>query len=87
MFLDGSFITEKPLPEDYDACWISSGVEVSRLDPVLLDFSNKRRAQKQKYLGELFPASALAAPGAVFLDFFQTDRHTGKHKGIVRLYL
>ena len=85
IYLDGSFITEKPLPGDYDACWCSSGVNLQKLDPVFLDFSNKRAAQKQKYYGEFFPMDLETSPGTFFLDFFQTDRFTGKAKGIIRL--
>jgi hypothetical protein len=87
IYLDGSFVTGKPLPNDYDACWCPSGVNLKELDPVLLDFSNKRIAQKQKYYGELFPVNAMACPSRFFLDYFQTDRFTGKAKGIIRLNL
>ena len=87
VYLDGSFVTAKPHPRDFDACWDDAGVNAGKLDSVLLDFSDKRRAQKQKYHGELFPAGATAAPGSVFIDFFQTDRHTGKSKGIIRIRL
>jgi hypothetical protein len=54
---------------------------------VLLDFSNKRAAQKAKYSGELFPATAPVGPGARFLDFFQQDKATGEPKGIVAIDL
>lgn len=56
IYLDGSFVTAKPLPSDYDACWEMANVTVPKLDPVFLDFSNKRAAQKAKYLGEFFLA-------------------------------
>ena len=87
VYLDGSFVTEKPIPADYDACWDDSGVNAASLDRVLLDFTNKRRAQKKKYMGELFPAGIRAAAGRKFIDFFQTDRHTGRKKGIIRIRL
>jgi len=87
VYLDGSFVAGKPNPGDFDACWDTAGVDDSRLDPVLLDFSNRRRAQKQKFRGELFPASAPAAPGSAFIEFFQTDSHTGRKKGILRIRL
>jgi len=57
-----------------------------KLDPVLLDFTNMRRAQKTKYLGELFIAHSPATPyGTRFVDFFQMDKQTGQRKGIVAL--
>lgn len=87
VYLDGSFVTDKPTPADFDACWDDSGLDVNQLDKVLLDFTNKRQAQKKKYLGELFPARNAAASGIAFLDFFQADRHTGKRKGILRIGL
>jgi hypothetical protein len=88
VYVDGSFVIHKPEPGDFDACWDLTGVDPARLDPVLLDFSNGRTAQKSKYLGELFPAQLPeGASGRTFLDFFQTDRQTGQRKGIVRLEL
>lgn len=87
VYLNGSYTTGKNHPEDFDACWDPTGVEPEKLDPVLLDFSNKRSAQKQKYGGELFIISTYAQPGITFLDFFQTDRFTGQRKGILFLDL
>ena len=74
IYLDGSFVTGKPLPRDYDACWCPSGVNLQKIDPVLLDFKNKRAAQKQKYYGELFLTNKTACPGKFFFDYFQEDK-------------
>lgn len=63
-----------------------SGVDPYLLDPVLLDFTNARAAMKSKYLGELFPATATAAPGVLFRDFFMKDR-SGVPKGVVNIDL
>ena len=41
---------------------------------------------KAKYLGDLFPALAPAAPGVFYRDFFRTDRD-GVVKGIVLVEL
>lgn len=87
VYLDGSYVTEKPEPGDYDACWDPTGVNPKKLDPVFLDFTNSRKSQKQKYGGEFFPFGAQAAPGQAFLDFFQNDRHTGQRKGILLIDL
>lgn len=86
VLLDGSFVTRKDLPEDYDGAWDPSGVDPYRIDPVLLDFTNARAAMKSKYLGELFPATATAAPGVLFRDFFMKDRN-GVPKGVVDIDL
>jgi hypothetical protein len=90
LFLDGSFVTDKEFPEDYDVCWNAVGVIAALLDPVFLDFDNQRAAQKLKYGGEFFPAHVVAAvlPAfSTFLDFFQIDKDTGNAKGIVGLTL
>lgn len=85
IYLDGSFVTEKPEPVDYDVCWDTSGVDVHKLDPVFLDFADDRRKQKDKYLGEFFPANAIADGSSVFLDFFQRDKDTDKPRGMIRI--
>ena len=86
-YLDGSFVTGKPFPGDFDACWESSGVDVGRLDPVLLIFKNKRELQKRKYLGELFISHGLADGENRFLEFFQIEKYTGEPKGIIGIEL
>ena len=78
-YVDGSFVTSKRNPRDFDACWEEAGVDPTKLNPVLLNFNNQRAAQKAVFGGELFPVSA-------FLQFFQTTRG-GKAKGIVSLDL
>jgi hypothetical protein len=86
VLLDGSFVSQKDLPEDYDGAWDTQGVDPYRLDPVLLDFTNGRTAMKSKYLGELFPTTFLAAPGVLYRDFFMKDR-SGVPKGVVNIDL
>jgi hypothetical protein len=86
IFLDGSYVTEKPAPNDYEVCWDTDFVDPDMLDPVFLVFDNGREKQKKKYLGEFFPALFIEGnSGRPFLDFFQIDKHTGKQKGIIRL--
>ena len=88
VYIDGSFVTSKEVPNDFDACWEEEGVAPELLDPVLLQFDNGRAAQKARYLGELFPASLGATvEGMSFLEFFRTDRETGGSKGIVAVDL
>ena len=84
ILLNGSFVTNKPAPNDYDAAWEPAHVDPDRLDPVLLDFSNGRAAMKRKYGGELFPAGGRAIADMTFRDLFQRDRD-GARKGIVRI--
>lgn len=86
VLIDGSFVSQKDLPGDFDGIWDTRGVVPDRLDPVLLDFSNGRAAMKSKYLGELFPATFFAAPGVLYRDFFLKDRN-GVPKGAVNIDL
>lgn len=91
VYLGGSFVTDKTMPNDFDACWDMDGVNfdlLDQLDSVLLDWSNRRAAQKTKFGGELFIADTAADPwGTSYLDFFQHDRATGEPKGIVAIDL
>ena len=87
IFLDGSFITAKPIPNDYDVCWDTEDVNIQILNPVFLDFSNNRMEQKKKYYGEFLPAYSLADGEKFFLDFFHIDKYTGKAKGIIKINL
>lgn len=88
VYINGSYITGKPEPGDFDACWDHNGVDPSKLDPVFLDFSNGRRNQKSRFAGEFFPSTAKAdAAGRAFVDFFQVEKHSGTRKGIVTIDL
>lgn len=88
VYIDGSFVTTKELPNDYDCCWDMTGVVEERLDPTFIDFKNKREAQKIKYGGEFFPAQLpQGLTGRTFLEFFQIDKETGRQKGIVAIAL
>ncbi|SRR6266566_8342411 len=91
VYIDGSFVTSKQVPNDYDACWDTAGVDIQLLytiEPILFIFSHGRAAQKAKYLGEFFPADSKEhGTGRTFLDFFQIDKETGNQKGIIALDL
>lgn len=88
-YLDGSFVTSKDKPGDFDGCWEETDVDPSLLDPILLTFVNGRIAQKIKFGGELFPAGFVADPttGSIFIDFFQIHKETGAAKGIIAIDL
>ena len=82
VYVDGSFVTNKPEPGDFDGCWSLAGVDVEKLDPIFLDFSNSRARQKERFLGEFFPAELPEGrTGKTFLKFFQTDKETGRSRG------
>lgn len=86
VWLDGSFVTEKPAPGDFDLAWDEEGVDDELLDPIFDDFADGRAAQKQRFLGEAFPASGPAdALGTPFREFFQ--QAYGTPKGIIVIAL
>lgn len=88
IYLDGSYISGKPKPGDFDACWDPTGVDPTKLDPVFLDFTNGRASQKAAFKGEFFPSSMTCADvGRTFVEFFQQDRFTGNQKGIISILL
>jgi len=88
-YLDGSFVTIKTEPNDFDVCWEMAGVDFDLLDqqtPILLDWSKRRSLQKAAFGGELFIAESAADPwGTPYLEFFQRDKDSGQPKGIVAL--
>jgi hypothetical protein len=89
VYLDGSFVTDKQEPGDFDGCWDPAGVDLPRLGliaPLLFDLEPGRARQKRAYGGELFPTTVTAAiPGGAILDLFQRDKDTGLPKGIILL--
>jgi len=87
-YVDGSFVTHKEDPGDFDTLWESAGVKGELLDCTFLDFDAGRMKQKLKYRGEFFPIHAFVSEaGVTFLEFFQRDKDSGEPKGIVRLEL
>jgi hypothetical protein len=88
VYIDGSFVTSKETPVDFDACWDPNNVDPYRLDPIFLRFEPGRATQKAKYGGELFISTMRNGnPGPVMLEFFQNDKNSGKQKGIVAMDL
>lgn len=88
VYIDGSFVTSKETPGDFDACWDTHGDDFEKLDPIFFDFANGRAAQKARFFGEWFPAELPnGTSGRTFLEFFQIDKLTGKQKGIVAIAL
>lgn len=61
-------------------------MDLDTLDPVLVDLSNGRMAQKARFGGELFPNVVESGSGLVFADFFKNERDTGR-KGIVLIVI
>lgn len=87
LYINGSFVTTKPNPNDFDAVWDPTGVDPALLDPIFLDFNNGRANQKARFGGEFLPNGIEAASGVFFVDFFQKEKLSGGRKGIVRISL
>lgn len=88
IYLDGSFSTSRENPGDIDVCWELENVDLNILlsiEPVFFEFAFKRKAQKDKFGCEFFPADSIAEPpDKTYFDFFQQDKD-GNPKGIIGL--
>lgn len=82
VWINGSFVTAKDEPGDFDVVWDPTDVDLDRLDAIFFDFADGRRAQKERFGGELLPNVVERRSGLVFAEFFQNERDTG-FKGIV----
>ena len=91
LYIDGSFVTSKQKPGDYDACWEDNGVDIDYLKaiaPMLYHFGHRRGEQKNKYKGEFFPANYPAnEDGITYIDFFKFDPISHNRKGIIAIDL
>ena len=87
LYLDGSYVTGKPVPGDYDVCWEPAGVDPRLLEREFFDFTKLREAQKKKFKGEYWPVVRDPVTGYSFLDFFQNEEATGNRKGILSVRL
>lgn len=85
IYLNGSFVTENPMPNDFDAAWETSGVLENLLNPVLLDAGSD--AQRGEFWGELYPVTASIEASMEIVRFFQVEKFTGRPKGILKIGL
>ena len=88
VYIDGSFVTDKEIPGDYDLCWKMDGVIVEDLDPLLLNYTAEgKRLIEEKYRGDIRGAEfSVKETGATYLEFFQHDRN-GIAKGVIEIEL
>lgn len=89
IYINGSFVTSKPNPNDFDACWVPEDVDIDYLRihaPRLLNYFD-RTAQKAKYRGEIFRSDQPVGDyGLTSIEFFQRDRYQIP-KGIIAIDL
>lgn len=82
--LDGSFVTDKELPSDFDACADYSGM--SPLNLVRLRLMAGKDVMKAEYRGEVHPIGGIVDNRYDFREFFQRDADDAP-KGIINLVL
>jgi hypothetical protein len=91
IYIDGSFVTSKQKPGDFDACCEDNRVDINYLKsiaPSLYNFTLRRAEQKIKYKGEIFPSNYPANDSSTtYIDFFQFDTRTNTRKGIIAIDL
>ncbi|MDJ0617135.1 MAG: hypothetical protein QNJ63_10380 [Calothrix sp. MO_192.B10] len=89
IYINGSFVTIKSNPRDFDACWDSEEVDINYLRinaPRLLNRFDTQ-AQKSQYKGELFCSDdPVGDNGLNSFEFFQHDREQNR-KGIIAIDL
>lgn len=86
-WLDGSYVTDKQVPGDYDLCWDTTGVDWNAIGPALLAVDFPRLLQQTKYRGDVLPNVVEQNSGLPFQEFFQQNKATGGTKGIIELPL
>ena len=88
LYLDGSFVSAKEEPADYDVCWENEGVDLFQLMRTaeeLLEYRPERRGPRQKvrYGGDFFQSPPEGELGWEMLAVFQRDSVTRAPKGII----
>ena len=83
VYLNGSFITLKSEPKDYDLCYEPTGIKGTE---AFKQFLETRDERKEKYFGDIFPRLPQPPYEMDHVEDWQTDRD-GEIKGIVRIIL
>ena len=84
--IDGSFVTNKPFPNDVDVCYDNTHMNWKKFikdHPEFNDVKNGSRIQKEKYQSEFYAYNAFEDS---ILQYLQFDREHNP-KGIVKLNL
>jgi len=98
VYLDGSFVSKRDRPKDFDVCFEEDGVDFDKLKAnfeALTIFTNGRQQQKRIYKGEFVPASTEVSGSLTFKDLFQLIKdpvdssyiNTHSQKGIISINL
>ena len=94
VFVNGSFVTDKPEPADIDGCWSGVGnIDETKLDELFWNFETEddcarfRQLAKAKYGVDFFIAEWVeGSSGKPFPAFFQSNRDN-EAKGILKVTL
>jgi hypothetical protein len=86
LYLDGSFVTEKPIPGDIDGCYdVSEETDLGAMYPIFPPSAFEK--SKSEFGIHMFPANTVEkGSGQPFLKFFQKDRE-GNERGVVLIDL
>jgi hypothetical protein len=93
LYIDGSFVTKKLVPKDWDGCYDEAGMHMQKLRKefaIFYNISPPRQEQKDIFKGEVLPASLeirFPLPEKTIIDCFQLDINDDSSKGIVQLSL
>ena len=82
VWLNGSFVTSKDEPGDFDCVWDTDGVDLRILKvlcPEILELDGHRLSQKLRFGGEFLPNIVESSSGRKFSDFF-SNRPNGNCK-------
>ena len=88
IYIDGSFVTKKRNPADFDACWKhnEADVDLHKLKTKYPEiFTGSISAQKLIYKGEVRNAFDFADYDDCYLHYFQKDKGDKSPKGIIQL--
>lgn len=91
LYVDGSFVTAKLSPGDYDACWDTTAENREEvLNNVLHSLlESDSKTQKEYFGGEIYSAFSKAPlfPGIFIKDYFQMRKEGVGKKGIIMIKL
>ncbi|NJL10718.1 MAG: hypothetical protein HC908_12565 [Calothrix sp. SM1_7_51] len=87
-YLNGSFVTSEPDPQDFDMCWDRDDVDMEYLRKnarLIINFYDSA-ATKARYGGEIYPSDQPVDESTISIEFFQQDRRQNR-KGIIAINL
>jgi hypothetical protein len=88
IYINGSFVTKKRNPGDFDACWRDIGENIDKkkmMGKFATLFAGTKEMQHFRYKGDMRPAFDFANLDKCYLEFFQIDKYDKSVKGIIEL--